>query len=372
DAYTKADDAVRGKTDQLFANPRSENPQLSLDAYVSSQLKSNIEKGGVALEKLLVSWAADFTGISSTSDLSLATTFAKGNLDAVKVYLEDVSLAVNVLLPNSNLTQTTIDRWKTDVGTARTNVNTATANLTTAQTNVKTEEADFHAAQGDLNSATDELALKKAPARPADIALYEAQIAQAQASAENSIVQLAKKQINSPIDGVITDVPAKVGSILAANETAVSLISKDTLEIESYIPELHIPFIRVGDMATVALDAYGNETPFMAHVISIDPAETVRDGVSTYRVRMQFLAFDERGKPGMTANVRIITERKSNVLTVPQGIVIHKDGKKFLLVKEGDLFREREVETGGVSFTGQVEITSGLKDGDVVVLKQTE
>ena len=49
---------------------------------------------------------------------------------------------------------------------------------------------------------------------------------------------------------------------------------------------------------------------------------------------------------------------------------MNKNGQKFVKVKEGDIAVERAVETGDVSSLGQVEIISGLKDGDMVVLEQ--
>jgi multidrug efflux pump subunit AcrA (membrane-fusion protein) len=164
-------------------------------------------------------------------------------------------------------------------------------------------------------------------------------------------------------------VPFKVGSTVAANEAVASIISTGKLQIESYVPEIHVPLIRLGNEASVTLDAYGDDTPFRAHVIAIDPAETSRDGVSTYKTTLEFVERDERIKSGMTANIVITSERKSDVLSVPQGALTRKDGSVFLKVREGEVFIERHVETGIVSSSGEIEIVSGLNDGDVVLLE---
>ncbi len=365
DAYTKADDAVRSKADQMFSNPRSSSPQLSF----SSSDSQDIERGKLLIESTLNSWVEKLQGISARSDFASATTLAKKNLDQARLFLDKLSLVANGLTPNSNLTQTTVDKWKTDIGTARTNVNTAVAGITSAEEKLKIEEADLKTAKGNLKKAQDELKFKKSPARSSDIALNEAQIRQAEASSQNIVAELNKRQIRSPINGVVTIVNSKVGSIVAANEAAVSLISIDTLQIESYVPEKSIPLVKIGDQAVITLDAYGGDVPFMVKVVSIDPAETIRDGVSTYKVKLQFFDRDERLKSGMTANVLITTEKKSNTIVVPQGIIISKNGQKFVKVKEGNAIFDRKVETGGVSSLGQVEITSGLKDGDRVMLK---
>jgi hypothetical protein len=75
----------------------------------------------------------------------------------------------------------------------------------------------------------------------------------------------------------------------------------------------------------------------------------------------------------MTANVVVTTEKKSNVIVVPEGIVALKDGIHFVEVKEADnTTTEREVKTGSVSSLGQIEIVSGLSEGDEVLLKQAQ
>jgi multidrug efflux pump subunit AcrA (membrane-fusion protein) len=71
----------------------------------------------------------------------------------------------------------------------------------------------------------------------------------------------------------------------------------------------------------------------------------------------------------MTANVIITTDKRENILSVPQGIVTEKDSKKFVTVVRGNTETVTEVTTGSISSTGQTEILSGLSAGDVVLLQ---
>lgn len=368
DAYTKTDDAIRNKTDQFFSNPRSSNPQLTF-ILADSQLEIDLEQERFLIEEIMKIWKSSLDELTLSSNLSSSISETKQNVGLVKSFLDKAAFAIHSLTPSFSLTQATIDKWKTDIGTARANINTATINITSAQEELKTEEADLKTAEGNLKKAQDELAVKKSPARPADIALYEAQIRGAEASAQNVIAQLQKKQIHSPINGVVTIVHAKVGSIFIAQETALSLIGPNTLQIESYVPEVNIPLITIGDSSTVTLDAYGDNIPFEANVISIDPAETIRDGVSTYRIKLQFLNRDEHVKSGMSANIFITTEKKANTIAIPQGMIIRKDGQNYVTVKEGEAIIDRKVETGSISSLGQIEILSGLTEGDTIILK---
>jgi len=69
----------------------------------------------------------------------------------------------------------------------------------------------------------------------------------------------------------------------------------------------------------------------------------------------------------MTANVIVVTESKENVLTIPQRAIFEKDGKKFVRIVEGDNLKEIEIQVGLKGVQGEVEIISGLKEGDKVV-----
>ena len=123
----------------------------------------------------------------------------------------------------------------------------------------------------------------------------------------------------------------------------------------------------VGDAARVELDAYGDALPLTARVVSIEPAETVRDGVATYRTVFRIDVADERVKPGMTASLSIATDKRDGVLAVPQGMVRRDGSATFVMVKTAQAAVRRDVVLGELSSSGLVEIVSGLSEGDVVL-----
>lgn len=180
--------------------------------------------------------------------------------------------------------------------------------------------------------------------------------------------KLSDYYIRAPFNGIITKIDAKVGEIASPNTPLITMMGAGTFQIESFIPEVNIAKILLGNEAKITLDAYGESVIFLAKVVSIDPAETIRDGVSTYKVKLQFENKDDRIKSGMTANVAIVIFNKPNVIVVPGGVVFEKAGKKFVQVKANDKTEDREVVLGEVSSLGQVEIVSGLSDGEIVIL----
>ncbi len=176
--------------------------------------------------------------------------------------------------------------------------------------------------------------------------------------------------LRAPFAGVITRLDIKTGEQSVAGQATVSMINSGLFQIESYVPEIYIANLKVGNQAEVTLDAYGPETKFSAQVISIDPAETLRDGISTYKVKLQFSKDDARIKPGMTANLLITALKKPNTISVPAAAIITRGSQKFVEVATGTEGKnvEKLITTGELGALGQTEILSGLITGDQVIL----
>lgn len=196
------------------------------------------------------------------------------------------------------------------------------------------------------------------------------------AALERSLAEVARirseiedRSLRAPFDGTVTAVDVEVGGAVSISVPAVSLISDGALEIESFIPEINISGIAPGNTAAVTLDAYGDEEVFDATVLAVDPAETIRDGVSTYRVRLGFVEEDARVLSGMTANIVITTDRRENVRMIPQGAVTRKGAVASVTVLADGKKEKREVVVGQVSSLGEIEILGGLEVGESVVIE---
>ncbi|MDO8522205.1 MAG: efflux RND transporter periplasmic adaptor subunit [bacterium] len=349
--YVNSDDAIRNKVDQLFSNPRGSSPQFNF-TISNSQLKSDMEVDRQRMESLLVSWNADIAGVAWVGDVTALITETKGNLVLVQNFLDLVSFAVNALQPSSTVSQTTIDGYKAAVLSGRTNISTSLDNITASQEKLRTAES--------------KLALKKAGTVKEQIDAQEAEVESAEASAMNLQAQLAKTVIRSPIAGIVTKQDAKAGEIASAGVVLTSVISDAKYEIEANVAEADIAKIKIGNEAQVTLDAYGNDVVFTAMVTSIGPAETIIDGVPTYKTTLQFKGNDQRIKSGMTANTDISGAKRDSVLFIPGRAISGRGAAKTVNALEGETVREVTVETGLRGSNGDVEILSGLAEGDKV------
>lgn len=353
DAYIKADDAVRNKADQLFNNPTSATPTHKY-TVANTQFKSDTEGQRTLVEGILDNWKISTDGISVDKNLSEYTGEAEVANRAVGLFLDKISLVVNGFTAGSEMTQAILDGYKTDISTARTNVSSATNALSVAVEKLRSAESS-------LALAEQELALAKAGTISEQITAQEAVVAQYQA-------QLSKTILRSPINGIVTKKDIELGEMATANTNVISVISESEFEMEANIPEADIAKVKVGNLANVTLDAYSGDIIFPAKVTEIEPAETMVEGVATYKTTFQFLNKDERIKSGMTANIDIMTAKKENVLLVPSRAISGKAGERFVMVDEGgSALVERKIEIGLKGVDGDTEVLSGLSEGEKIV-----
>lgn len=361
DAFTRADNAVRNNADQLFSNPNGSNPSLDISVD-SPALENEIEWMRTSVGNTLDTW--DLLFAQDDEALQMAVDDVVEYAEEVRVFLQKMALAVNGLNVSASLSQTIIDGYKADISTARTSVNTAIAGLTSAKEGYTTAEQILIVRERERDAA-------EAPATEEQIAAAQAALAAAEADVDGYDARIAKTVIAAPVSGTVTYLDIEAGEIATAGIEVVRVISTGTYEIEAYVPEADITSVRVGDSATFTLDAYDDDIELSATVSMIDPAETVIEGVSTYKVVMRFEDPDALVWSGMTANVTIIADVRMNVLAVPARAVENReDGGKFVRVvnEDSDVPEEQTVQTGLRGSDGYIEIISGLSEGEEVVV----
>ena len=359
DTYTKSDDAVRNKVDQFFVDPRSSDPRFSFSVY--SQQARDTEADRISIETLLISWKTYLDEFTVSGDLTPYINNAKTNLSQVRSFLDKIALVINNLSSSEDLSQTTVDGYRSDVSTARADVNTATNNFSLAEEKLRTAESN-------VSLVENELVLKKAGSVKEQIVAAEAKVKQTEASVQNIQVQVAKTILRSPINGIVAKQDARIGEIVSASTIVVSIISEADFEIEANIPEADIAKIKIGNVARITLDAYGSNVIFEAVVFEIEPAETIIEGVATYKTTLQFLEEDLRIKSGMTANIDILADKRENVIAIPQRAVITKNGDTLVRVLKNGLIEEVKVKTGLRGSAGKIEIIAGINEGDEVII----
>lgn len=183
--------------------------------------------------------------------------------------------------------------------------------------------------------------------------------------------------IYAPIAGEVTGLSLQIGSVIAASTSnASSTTTSNSQKVASVkttanptitinLTEIDITKVKVGDKATITLDAFADKT-FTGRVVSVDTVGTTSSGVSTYPIIIALVVENPNIYPNMSASASIITASKDDVLKVPTSAVQTQNGESTVRVMKNGQQQTVAVETGIASDT-EIEIVSGLKEGDTVV-----
>jgi HlyD family secretion protein len=250
-----------------------------------------------------------------------------------------------------------------------TNLNVYNAAVEARTSALQAAQNEINNAQVALDQANANLAQRKAQARPAEIAAAQAQLLSARGQLEAALANLENGTIRAPANGTITTVDIKIGEQAQALKNVIVLQDVDNLHVEANVSEASIASVTLGQKVTFTFDALGPDRVFNGTVQAVDPASTVVSGVVNYKVTAAIEKLPEI-RPGMTANMTILTAEQKGVLAIPQRAVITKDGNKTVRVvtdEKTKTFKEVTVETGLEADGGVVEIKSGLSEGQTII-----
>jgi HlyD family secretion protein len=208
----------------------------------------------------------------------------------------------------------------------------------------------------------------------------QSQVASNQASLKQLEEQLSYTTVTSPINGVVLSRDVQVGdavsSILVLGSTATLVMTLgDTHQVyvKGKVDESDIGKVYLGQAARIKVQSFPDRT-FYGKVTKIAPLGVEKDNVTTFEVQ---ISIDNPGgelKANMTANAEIVLEEHKHVLTVPEQAVLYdKDRNATIWVPDPhgkDGHRVVPIKVG-LSNGSRIEITSGLKPGDTVILQQT-
>ena len=207
----------------------------------------------------------------------------------------------------------------------------------------------------------------------------KAQVTQAEASLKQLEEQMGYTTIVAPMDGEILSRDVEIGdavsSILVLGSTATLVMTEGDVNevyVDGKVDEADIAHVYMGQPARIKVESFRDRI-FNGKVTKISPMGVEKDNVTTFEVRVSINNPGGELKALMTANAEILLDEHKGVLTVPENAVTY-DNMKNASVQVPDKSQKdgtRKVNvTVGLSNGSVTEITSGLKEGDQVVLQQ--
>ena len=273
------------------------------------------------------------------------------------------------------------------VDTAKMSVETAKVRVETAKIRVEQSKVRYNQAQVAVKTAEVQLATERANARQAqvrskDILRSQADVAQNENRVAEQSVLLAETRIVAPIAGEVTGKYLEEGELVASatagfaqGAAIVTIADLTKMQVKVNVNEVDVSRLSVGLPVEIRVDGI-QEVTFHGRVVSLAPASltstqqsqtsSASGNIVRFEVKIAVTERDKRLRPGMTAGVDILLNKKDSVLVLPAEAL--RPGNKVMVVTgmgEKTKLVERSV-TLGLKDEARVEIISGLKPGDKV------
>jgi HlyD family secretion protein len=216
-------------------------------------------------------------------------------------------------------------------------------------------------------------AITDASARQSACASAKGDIEQSRSRIAVARAGLERMVLRAPFDGVVADISGELGEYATPSPPgiltipAIDLIDDSCLYVSAPIDEVDAAKLKVGQRSRITLDAIKGRT-FGGMVRRIAPyVLDLEKQARTVEVEVEFdkLADNDNLLVGYSADVEIIHDTRQNVLRIPTQTLL--EGGRVLLYGSKGMLEERKVTTG-LSNWEHAEVTSGLNEGDRVVL----
>jgi membrane fusion protein (multidrug efflux system) len=229
--------------------------------------------------------------------------------------------------------------------------------------------ASLNEAQANLDNSrraatrADQLSKEQLIAR-ADYDRARASLGVDQARAASARTALEKMTLRAPFSGQVGLRNVSVGEFVNVGQDLVTLVRLDPIEVDFSVPESALAQLRNGRAVEVAVDAFPGDT-FGGRVVAIDPV--VDPGSRSAKLRAQIPNPDHRLRPGQFAQLQLDTGSGSaSALMVPEQALMQDGDTRFVYTVVDGKAKKTTVRTG-TRTPGFVQVTDGLKAGDVVV-----
>ena len=393
--YLDIPTAITGVQNALFGyDLSSSNSQWNVDVL------SNIPYGNDA-EKTKMSLVAK----SAKDDYAIARTkYDASIIDYKKITRASAQSDIDSILSESIDTATAIAQalqselnlfsTATDIATIynRKLASAVTTMQTSARSYLSTTNSDLSALLSQKkNIDADKATIKSAKqnitlmqvgntdgANPISLQISKNNLDKATESLRQQQAALFDYTITAPFSGTVSAVNFKKNEVASG---AVATIITDQQVAKLSLNEVDTAKVKIGNKVTLTFDAIDGLS-LTGSVTDIDTVGTVSQGVVSYTVTIGLDSQDKRAKPGMTANASIQTEVHQDVLVVPSRAVKTKSGQSYVQVFDpplssaganqgiaSDIAPNQVPVTIGISDDTNVEILSGLTEGEQVVTK---
>ncbi len=385
---SRAEDIAAAKAAVLSAQTKLDTLRAGPTTAEIAEAEANVRQQQAALNSAAASYNSTRDSVSASSIAAaeaelvaaqIAFTNAKeANEDFAFSFTHEALIEAQT---NLNIAQAKVNELR--AGPKAGNLNSASAGISSASANLEKARLDLEnllsgatavqirAAESALAQAEAKLAEVQSGAADTDLIRANAELEQARLNLAAAEEALADAQLKAPFNGIVTNVLVSVGE--RATGEAIELVSDD-LKVVLHVDEVDIGALQAGQAATITLETWPDRG-LAGEVASIAPsAAESPDGIVSYDVTIRFDPQDLPVLVGMTADARLITTQKGDVLLVPNGAIRANRAEGTYTVNkvtgEADSAPQTELVavTIGLRDETYTQVIEGLVPGDRVLI----
>lgn len=401
-AFLNLPSIVTTAEDVLYGTDLSpQTGQWNIDAYKNSFItqddKDKIQLfAEIAKDDYKVARAKYDTSFAEFKKLTLYS-----NNDDIEKVLSDTSDAATAiaqaLKSEKNLIDTVLDlaeqrqiKANTYISTTQSTLATKIGTANSQITSLTTQERTVENLKDTINETEQDITIYKINNEsgndPLSLQTERNEVEKKRQTLSDLKSDLTDYTITAPFAGIMAKVDVEKGDSASSGTALGTIITKQQIA-EISLNEIDIAKTKVGQKATITLDAVG-DLIVTGKVEEVDLIGTASQGVVTYKVKIALDTLDDRIKSGMSLSASIITDMKSDAVLVPNTAIKTENGSQYVEVPVEGLYDATAIgSSAGVSSTAikttkkqvttgitddtNTEILGGLSEGDVIVSKTT-
>jgi RND family efflux transporter MFP subunit len=222
-------------------------------------------------------------------------------------------------------------------------------------------QTDFEAAEKTLNSAKADY-----DSGNASIETAKSNIASENVSISNLQDTLSNAIIKAPISGVISNKSVNIGQMAGSGTALATVNDISSVYATIQVPQDKISGVKIGQAASVVVD--GIDTTYSGTVQTMDLSADTTSRVFNCKVKLD--NSDKSLLPGVYAKVQLDSAVKTEVITIPVNALVGNEGDYYVFINNNGTAKKTKV-TIGETDNNNVEVTSGVKDGDQIICSNT-
>lgn len=378
---------------KYFVKSGSNKPEIKREKVVKGDITRVVEQTGIIKPQVgaQVKVGTRATGTLMKLSFQVGDRVKKGDLIAViddrQTVADAENAKANLAYAESNY-KLVFDSYPLKIAEQEAQAQSIKAQFDYAATNLKREQELFKknfATQDEIEKAKKETDVYAANLQQAkatlerlkdeykkQLSLARSSIDQAKARLQNLEVTLTYTRIYAPLSGIVSQVSTQEGEMVVSGLSTTNLITildPTRLEIWIYVDETDIGKVKEKQEVEYRVDAYRDKT-FKGIIGAIYPQPEVKDNIVYYLATVKIKPEDAFFlKPEMTSHVKILSERKTDVLLVPNAAVKFEKGEYVVLVPREPKNVPVNVKIG-IRDEKNTEITSGLKEGEEIIIEK--